>query len=115
MHNKKKNTNFLWPGELDEKLAKLEIAILTLHARIDKIKSDMAIVRFQDQSRYLDLVCRYNKLVRELVAVRQAADGTIARMTPEQRKYFLKITPIFFHILGWHNNIDENGNVKYDA
>jgi hypothetical protein len=115
MLNKEKNIGDWKPGELDGILAKLEIAIISLYTRIDKIKSNMSIAKFQDQSRYSDLVHRYEKLVRELVAIHQAADGTIVRMTREQRKYFLKTVPTFFQIFGWHGNIDENGNIKYDA
>ena len=101
--------------KLDDTLNRLQTALVSLYAKLDKIKSLISTVRSRDQAWYSDLVCRYEKLVRELVAIRQAGDETIVRMTPEQRRYFVKTAPTFFKILGWHGRIDENGNIKYDA
>ena len=115
IHGGKKNTGACVPGEVDEALGKLETSLITLYTRIDKIKSEISIARHQDQQWYSDLLRRYEKLVREFASIRQAADETIIRMSPDQRKHLLKTAPSFFKFFDWDHRIDEGGNIKYDA
>lgn len=98
-------------GALDEVLRVLGDNLLLLFSKIVELRFGFPA----DHHHYLDLAIKLELLSKELSEIQKASDETIIRMLPAQRKQCKKQVPIFLKMFGWHNRIDDNGNIIYDA
>lgn len=111
MHDKIGKVEAIRIGSLEGALKGFCDNLLLLFSKINELRLNLP----DNHHRYMNLAIELERLSKEIEAIQKAGDDIMVRMPPTQRKQCKKQVPIFLGMFGWHDRIDDNGNIIYNA